>query len=223
MGISWQYHGNIPAKRIIPRLQWIDLRENRNQKPWFSQPKSQGKHEIWAKICQTPRVLGHFTYKIVILGYPPFSKNPLRIWWLSWKNDEMVGMVGERLVQKMVDFVSVISNDENHRVWDVSSNPRNPKVQVGEFSLKQLISDWVKKSKFLSYPELSTGWHRKNKPLLIKVMWGCISFSDTTICFEVSSGSFWEVPNTFFGEDWSHQKFPGKTCRLFHWSLAQTI
>jgi hypothetical protein len=77
MGISWQYHGNIPAKRIIPRLQWIDLRENRNQKPWFSQPKSQGKHEIWAKICQTPGVLGHFTYKIVILGYPPFSKNPL--------------------------------------------------------------------------------------------------------------------------------------------------
>ena len=59
----------------------------------------------------------------------------------------------------MVDVVSVISNDENHRVWDVlKSNRRNPNVQVGELFKKQLIfRDWIEKIEvsiwvILSYP-----------------------------------------------------------------------
>ena len=59
-------------------------------------------------------VLGHFTYKIVILGYPPFSRTPYMNMMImeKWNEIRWFFMVGERLIQKNRDFVS--------------SNPRNP-------------------------------------------------------------------------------------------------
>ena len=123
MGI---FDGNIPAKRIIPRLQWIDLRENREPETMVFTTKIQGKTWNLGQNMPNPRRFGPFhLYKIVILGYPPFSKNPLWIWWLSWKNDEMVGMVGEPLVHQTLEIRSpsrwVIWNNWNKRLgWKKS-------------------------------------------------------------------------------------------------------